>query len=187
MGFCFFDGRRPGVNMTAFFVEHAQTIIVVAASLLSSALTGLVSFVLIGRQHRLQAKERKNAELRTKLEALVNACCEVETWRRSNERYWQEGDAHAEEPDPFPKIAAMATLYFPMLKEAVENLQTAEINYRVMLIERAVQEQKNPQTLSDDLAEQSMYSYREIRDAQTALNEAARTVLQAACALLDDF
>ncbi len=85
--------------------------------------------------HQLASKDSYKNLLRNKLEELVTTTFEIDVWVRKQEKHHLFGDIESVEQSPIAKIEALANLYFPELKDEVDEFSLAEMNYRNWLLE----------------------------------------------------
>lgn len=171
--------------MSSFFAEHAQAIIVVAASLLSSALTGLVSFILIGRQHRLQAKEKMNADLRANLFAVVSDIHKIAGWAKNAAVFYTEAtvrELKAEKKTatlpPTEKIRAIASLYFPQIHEVAVNLFVNTLDFQTAAYKvRDARIAGKPQKFVDVCVTEMHRSFKVLLQTKSNLENIARKLM----------
>lgn len=112
---------------TAALIE----LIPVAGGALIGVLGGLAGTAYASR---LSAKAEVGVERRTRLEALVTSCYEVEVWLKKEEGQFLFGGPEVVETSPIARIEAVAKLYFSELEAPTLELSKAYLAYRGWLI-----------------------------------------------------
>lgn len=160
-------------QLAANLAEHFSVLVGMAIGWAGGIVTARYS-------HRLQTVAEKSKERKSKLEALVAECYEINAWGNRQEEFCLYGAARPSESSPIAKIKAIVFLYFSkeIDRNLVRDLSVGMGEYYKCLLESGKQKSDgNREAYAEHLC-LSMNQYEKTLKLRDDLVEAACNVME---------